>query len=200
MLQAFFASQFKKPEGLFGVFTSNLMVKGNQKNYARLIKDLDLQPHSKLLEIGYGPGIGIRMIAEICSTCTIHGIDFSKLMYRRASKYNKRYIDAGRVLLQHGDFLKVPVANNDYDSIFCLNVVYFWNDLRAPFEKVLSLLKKGGAFHIFMADRAFLLEKKAPDSVFNKHSIEQVVETLKAAGFTKVEHYGEKGHYIKAKK
>ena len=200
MLKAFIASQFKKPAGLFGIFTSNLMVKGNQKNYERLIKDLDLQPYNKLLEIGYGPGIGIGMIAELCSTCIIHGIDFSKLMYKRAGKYNKQYIDTGRVLLQHGDFLKVPIAYNDYDRIFCLNVVYFWNELRAPFEKVSSLLKKGGSFHIFMADRAFLLEKKAPDSVFNKHSIEQVVETLKAAGFTTVEHYGEKGHYIKAKK
>jgi ubiquinone/menaquinone biosynthesis C-methylase UbiE len=200
MLREFFASQFKKPAGLFGVFTSNLMVKGNQKNYERLIKDLDLQPHSKLLEIGYGPGIGIRMIAEICSTCTIHGIDFSKLIYKRASMYNKQYIDAGRVQLQYGDFLKLPITYNDYDSIFCLNVVYFWNELEAPFVKVLSLLKKGGSFHIFMVDRAYLLEKKAPDSVFNKYSIEEVVETLKTAGFIMVEHYGEKGHYIKAKK
>ena len=200
MLKELIASQFRKPEGLFGIFTSNLMVKGNQKNYDRLIKNVDLQPYSKLLEIGYGPGIGIRIIAEICSTCIIHGIDFSKLMYKRASKYNKQYIDAGRVLLQHGDFLKVPVVHDDYNSIFCLNVVYFWNELRAPFEKVFSLLKTGSSFHIFMADRAFLLEKKAPDSVFNKHSIEQVIETLKATGFITVEHYGEKGHYIKAKK
>jgi chemotaxis methyl-accepting protein methylase len=104
------------------------------------------------------------------------------------------------VQLQHGDFLKEPVGHNDFDKIFCLNVVYFWNELRTPFEKVLSLLKKGGAFHIYMADKNTLLEKKTPDSVFNKYSIEQVVEALKAAGFENVEHYAEKGLYIKAKK
>ena len=200
MFRKFIASQFKKPTGLLGIFTSNLMVKNNQKNYDRLIKDLDLQPHDILLEIGYGPGIGIDMIAKICPTCTIHGIDFSNLMYKRATKYNKQYINAGRVQLQHGDFLKVPVGHNDFDKIFCLNVVYFWNELRTPFEKVLSLLKKGGAFHIYMADKNTLLEKKTPDSVFNKYSIEQVVEALKAAGFENVEHYAEKGLYIKAKK
>jgi cyclopropane fatty-acyl-phospholipid synthase-like methyltransferase len=200
MLKKFIASQFKKPTGLFGIFTSNIMVKNNQKNYVKIIKDLDLQPNDKLLEIGYGPGIGIQMIAERCHDCTIHGIDFSKLMYKRASMYNKPFIDNGRVQLQYGDFLKSSILNNNYDKVFCLNVVYFWDELNNPFEKVLSLLKKGGAFHIYMADKNTLIEKKAPDSVFNKYSMEQVKEALKAAGFENVEHHVEKGLYIKAKK
>jgi cyclopropane fatty-acyl-phospholipid synthase-like methyltransferase len=200
MIQKFIASQFKKPKGLFGIFTSNMMVKNNQKNYDKIIKDLDLQANDKLLEIGYGPGIGIQMIAELCPDCIIHGIDFSKLMYKTASKYNKPFIDTGRVHLQYGDFLKSSVLDNNYDKVFCLNVVYFWDELNSPFEKVLSLLKKGGAFHIYMADKNTLIEKKAPDSVFNKYSIEQVKETLKATGFENVEHHVEKGLYIKAKK
>jgi len=196
MLRQFIASQFKKPSILFGIFASNLMVKKNQKNYDKLINDLNIQEHDKLLEIGYGPGIGIKMVANICSGCTIHGIDFSRLMYKRASKYNKPFIDNGRVQLQYGDFLKTAVIDKNYDKVFCLNVIYFWNELKAPFEKVLSLLKKGGAFHIYMADKSAL--KKAPDSVFNKYSIEQVMNALKSAGFESVEHYSEKGLYIKA--
>jgi hypothetical protein len=63
-------------------------------------------------------------------------------MYKRARKYNKAYIDSGWVELQHGDFLNVPVLHNDYGKIFCLNVVYFWNELKGPFEKVFSCLKR----------------------------------------------------------
>ncbi|HEY8782836.1 MAG TPA: class I SAM-dependent methyltransferase [Mucilaginibacter sp.] len=198
MFRNFIASQFKKPTGLFGIFTSNIMIKGNKSKYDKLIKDLGTQPGDKLLEIGYGPGVGINMIAETYPTCTIHGIDFSPLMYKRASRYNKPYIDKGSMLLQQGDFLKTIITGNDYDKIFCLNVVYFWDDLAGPFEKVFSLLKKGGAFHIYMADRNALM--KAPDSVFNKYSIEQIAGALKLAGFTEVEHYADKGYYIKAKK
>ena len=200
MFQKFIASQFKKPTGLVGIWASNLMVKGNKSNYDKLIEDMDLQPHDKLLEIGYGPGTGINTIAQRCPTCIIHGIDFSPLMYKRASKYNKAYIDKGTMLLQHGDFQQMPAADHDYDKIFCLNVVYFWNDLRQPFGKVYSLQKKGGSFHIYMADKNALIKKRAPDSVFNKYSIEEVVEALKSAGFENVEHYSEKGHYIKALK
>src|SRR5579875_2795782 len=158
MLRKFIASQFKKPAGLFGIFSSNLMIKNNQKNYDRLIKDLNIQPHNKILEIGYGPGIGVRMIANLCSTCTIHGIDFSKLMFKKASKYNKQYIDNGKMQLQYGDFLKVPIEDSTYDKVFCLNAVYFWDELNSPFKKVWSILNKEGAFHIYMADKNTLQE------------------------------------------
>jgi len=200
MIPEFIASQFKRPAGLLGIWSSNKMIKNNQKNYDRMIMDLDLQLQDKLLEIGYGPGIGIRMIAERCSTCTIHGIDFSQLMYKRASKHNKQFIDAGRVSLQCGDFLNIPVTHDEYNKIFCLNVVYFWNELKTPFTKVFSLLSKNGAFNMYMTDETTLVKMKAPDSVFSKYSIEQVVEALKVAGFESVEHYVERGHYIKAKK
>ena len=200
MLREFIARQFKKPSVLFGKFASNIMVRNNQKNYDKLITDLDVKLHDKLLEIGYGPGIGIQMLANLCSTCTIHGIDFSKLMYKRATKYNKTFIDSGKVRLYYGDFLKPLVLDNEYDKVFCLNVIYFWDELKSPFEKVLSLLRKGGTFHIYMADQNTLVKMKAPDSVFNKYSIGEVVEVLEAAGFENIVHYSEKGLYIKATK
>jgi cyclopropane fatty-acyl-phospholipid synthase-like methyltransferase len=200
MLREFLASQFKKPSGLLGIWSSNQMIKNNKKNYDRLFMDIDLQPGDKLLEIGYGPGIGIRQIAERCSSCLVHGIDFSHLMYTRASKYNKQFIEAGRVSLQHGDFLQMPITPNIYDKVFCLNVVYFWKELATPFTNVFSCLKKGGSFHLYMADKKTLVDMKTPDSVFSKHSIEQVVEALHTAGFESVNHETERGHYIKAKK
>lgn len=198
MLREFIASQFKKPGILFGIFTSKIMVRHNQKHYDKLIKDLHIQPHDKLLEIGYGPGIGIQMVAKMCSDCKIHGIDFSKLMYKRATKYNKPFIDNGKVQLQYGDFLKTSVIDNNYDKVFCLNVIYFWDELKGPFEKVFSLIRNGGSFHIYMADKSAL--EKAPDSVFNKYSSDQVAEVLKSVGFQTVEHYSDKGLYIKATK
>jgi cyclopropane fatty-acyl-phospholipid synthase-like methyltransferase len=198
MLKKFIASQFKKPTGLFGIFSSNIMIKGNKNKYDKLIKDLDIQAYDKLLEIGYGPGAGINIIAEKCDTCTIHGIDFSRLMYKRAGKYNRSYIDKGKMVLQCGDFLKTSTLDNDYDKIFCLNVVYFWNELKEPFMKTFSILKKGGAFHIFMADKSML--KKIPDSIFNKYSIEDITGALTSSGFIEVESYFDKGYYIKAKK
>lgn len=52
MFRKLIASQFKKPKGLLGIFTSNMMIKGNKKNYDVLLNDLDIRPDDKLLEIG----------------------------------------------------------------------------------------------------------------------------------------------------
>jgi len=199
MIPEFIASQFKKPSGLLGVLVARLMKKSNEKNYNRLITDLAVKPGDKILEIGYGPGIGIKLIAENCTECFIEGIDFSNLMYKKASQFNKNFIADGNVRLHQGDFIEISLPANNYDKIFCLNVVYFWNELSRPFGKIRSLLKDGGAFHMYMADINFLKETKAPDSVFNKYTIEQVEAALKAAGFENVEHYPKNGHYIKAK-
>ena len=200
MIRKIMASQFKKPSGLFGIFSSNVMVKGNINKYDKLIIDLDLQPDDKLLEIGYGPGVGIYKIAQTCTSCTVHGIDFSPLMYKMATKYNKQFIDKGTMQLQNGDFLKTSVLGADYDKIFCINVVYFWNELKEPFEKIFSLLKNGGTFYIYMAGRDALIKMKAPDSVFNKYGIDQIVEALTLSGFTSIKHAFDKGYYINARK
>src|SRR5579862_6682971 len=103
MFPKFIASQFKKPAGLLGNLIGNFMTKSNRNKYDRLINDIRPGANEKLLEIGYGPGIGIQVIARLCESCQIHGIDFSKLMYQRASRYNKSFIEKGKVQLEYGD-------------------------------------------------------------------------------------------------
>ena len=198
MFRNFIAGQFKKPTGLFGNFSSRVMIKGNHQKYETLIRDMAIQPGDKILEIGYGPGIGIQMITRLYESCIVHGIDFSKLMFKKACKLNKPAIDLSRVQLQFGDYLKIPIASDQYDKIFCLNVIYFWDELSKPLQKTQALLKPNGGLYMYMASAHFLNEKNAPDHVFNKYSIEQVVAALSDAGFTRIEHEFNKGYYIKA--
>jgi len=200
MLKRIISSQFKKPAGLMGVFVSNLMIRGNRHNYDVLLKDLNVQAGDKILEIGYGPGIGITLLAEKGKPGIVHGIDFSKLMYKRATERNKKNIDDKKVKLFAGDFLKDNIDGADYDKIFCVNVIYFWADLQKPFFKIRSLLKNDGAFFCYMAHKDFLAKKNPANDIFNKYSIEQITAALKSAGFSKVDFYFDKGYYIKAEK
>jgi len=72
--------QFKKPTGFLGRLVSSLMIKGNRSYYETVLKDLKIHSNDKILEIGYGPGIGINLISKRFETCDIYGIDFSELM------------------------------------------------------------------------------------------------------------------------
>jgi cyclopropane fatty-acyl-phospholipid synthase-like methyltransferase len=193
--------QFKKPTGVLGKIVSNLMIIGNRSAYETVIKDLAIQPNDKILEIGYGPGIGIDLIAKKFESCDIYGIDFSGLMYRRATRRNKQVIKKNRVHLLFGDFVETEISMNCFDKIFCINVVYFWNDLQKPFERVKSLLKDDGMFCFYMAKKDDLNKLKfTKDDIFNKYSIEQILKALKSVEFKEVDYYFKKGYYIKAKK
>ncbi len=200
MIKKIFASQFKKPGGFFGNYYSNLMEKSNRRNYVVIINDLKIQANDKILEIGYGPGIGIRLILENCNSCLIHGIDFSKLMFRKASELNRKSILDKNVKLYLGDFISFLIESNYYDKVFCLNVVYFWDKLHIPFQKVNSVLNNNGVFCFYMAHKDYLIKKKFPDSIFNKYSIEEVMSALYEAGFSKVEYKFDKGYYVEARK
>src|SRR6185295_4606225 len=99
MFTLIISSQIKKPRGLIGILTSNIMIKGNRQHYELLIKDLNIQPDNTILEIGYGPGVGITLITEKHPPGMLHGVDFSRLMYKRASATNQQYIEDGKVRL-----------------------------------------------------------------------------------------------------
>lgn len=193
--------QFKRPSGFWGNIVASLMAKGNSNAYKILINDLQIQPGNKILEIGYGPGAGINAIAKQYASCEIHGIDFSELMYKKATKRNKTFAATGRVNLMFGDFIDAQIPANNFDKIFCLNVVYFWDNLQQPFEKINSLLGSNGAFYFFMASKTDLNRFKfTKNHIFNKYEVEQVVEALKLAGFGEVAYYYKNGYFVKAKK
>ena len=196
----FIGNQFRKPTGFFGKIVSRLMIKGNSPEYDKIIPVLEVNQEDNLLEIGYGHGVGIDRIASKYN-CKISGIDFSELMFREASKRNKKHLDNKKVTLYLGDFLSSEIILNQYDTVFCLNVVYFWDKLDEPFIKIWRVLKEGGLFCMFMAHRDDLTKVKfAKDGIFNKFSIEQVIDHLKLAGFDSISYKFDGGYYITCRK
>jgi ubiquinone/menaquinone biosynthesis C-methylase UbiE len=134
------AKQLRKPSGFFGILVAKMMEFRNRGFYKVVIDKLSLRQGEHILEIGYGPGLGIYQIAGSFPECRISGIDFSELMYHKASKRNKKFIDKGTVHLQHGDVLTLEPGNVKFDKIFCVNVIYFWNDLDLAFGRIFNML------------------------------------------------------------
>lgn len=175
------------------------MALSNRKFYLRIISELDIQKGEKIYEIGYGPGVGINLLARSKPGCLIYGIDFSELMVQRATKRNKEFIDKGIVTLKYGNLLSAEVDRERYDKIFCANVIYFWKDLKPVFEKIYSMLNDGGTYFIFMMPSNYLENQKFPEN-FNKYTIDEVKSALRQAGFQSVEYNLDIGYYIKARK
>ena len=56
----FIGNQFRKPRGFFGKIVSKIMIKGNSHAYDKIIPELNIQQNDRILEIGYGHGIGVK--------------------------------------------------------------------------------------------------------------------------------------------
>ena len=196
----FIGKQFRKPTGFLGKIISRIMIRGNRVAYDKIIPDLAIAPNDKILEIGYGHGLGIGMIASGYH-CTVTGIDFSELMFREASQRNKKHIDQKKVDLYLGDFLTTDMGSNNFDKVFCINVIYFWNKLDEPFSKVHQGLKDGGLFCIYMVHQDYLKKMKfTKDGIFNRYSIDEVVDCLELSGFKDIDCKYDHGYLIKCRK
>lgn len=193
------ARQLEKPTGFFGKIVSKGMDRRNRKFYQRMIAELDIKKGNKVFEIGYGPGLGINLIAKSQPDCLIDGIDFSELMVRMATKRNQEFINKGIVTLKYGNLLTSEVDTEKYDKVFCVNVIYFWKELKPVFEKIYSMLSRGGTFGIFMTSAQELKDLNFPEN-FHKHSVEEVEAALRLSGFLDVEHKLDNGYYIKSRK
>lgn len=192
--------QLRKPSGFYGKLVSRMMNKRNKMAYERIIYELNIKSGEKVFEIGYGPGLGISLIANSIESCSISGIDFSGLMYKEAIKRNKIFVENGKVQLRFGDFLTQESVGEKYDKVFCLNVIYFWSDLNFVFRKIHSLLNNGGILCIFMTHKDELEAASFTNlsKDFNKYSIESVEAELMNAGFQSVEYFMDNGYFIKA--
>lgn len=192
------AEQFRKPKGFWGRIVGLLMKKMNRPFYVEIINKLKITDNDKVLEIGYGHGEALKLIGEMNKKCTIAGIDFSELMYNQALKNNHALVREDRLDLQYGDFNLYNFGNKRYTKVFCVNVIYFWDDLITGFKKVSDILEPVGIYAIYMASADDLMKIQfARTDVFNKYSIEQVKDSLSKAGFRKVEvgnYHGHKEH------
>jgi cyclopropane fatty-acyl-phospholipid synthase-like methyltransferase len=193
-------NQFRKPSGIWGRVVSFLMKKGNRHAYDKLIPQLKVKNGDRILEIGYGHGIGIDML---CSRfdCRVTGIDFSELMFKEARKRNGKHCADGTAILHCGDYLDFTGAGGEFDWVIFINVIYFWRDLADPLGKVYGELRPGGTVCFFMAHRDDLNRLKfTTDDVFNKYTIEQVIEVMQRAGFKEISYNFDKGYIVTARR
>ena len=185
------AGQFRKPRGLLGRYISGAMLERNRQAYDWLFSNSDIGPDDRVLEIGFGPGHGIKRVLDTVSNGNgfVAGLDFSSTMCKKARASIRRHPAREKAQLEFGDAAGQPFADASFDTLFAVNVVYFWKDLSAVFKELRRVLRPGGRAVLYFSDAACLKEMPiADESVFNYYDSEYIVDALRAAGFTDVSH------------
>lgn len=182
----FLADQFRRPTGFLGKFISKKMQERNNDVYKWMISLMNFDKAKNVLEVGYGTGKVLAELAETYKGINFYGIDFSEVMYKIAFINNIHFIENSRIVLEYGDLLEYK-SRAAYDVIYCINVIYFWNDLKSYLLKLHSLLNSGGTIYIYMTDEKFVKQIFGKSTVFNKYSIDYVMQIIDETGFSNKE-------------
>ncbi len=142
------ASQLRKPTGSAGHKVGIMMNKSNELLYNFTLDQMQLQPHETILEIGFGNGKFFDKIFSRSRHLAISGIDYSTAMVEEARKNNSESILDKKLFLQSGNSDHLPFDDNHFDKIFCINVIYFWDDVQKHLQEILRVLKLGGRLYV----------------------------------------------------
>jgi SAM-dependent methyltransferase len=143
-------SQFHRPHGFGGRAAGWVMAHrgSNRRRNVWAVGLLDVQPHDRVLEIGFGPGLAVRELARRATSGLVVGIDHSEVMVRHAQKRNAAAVRAGRVDLRLGTAEHLPPFDAPFDKILAVNSLMFWDDPVSRLVELRDLLRPGGRLAI----------------------------------------------------
>jgi len=168
-----FVRTFGRPQGILGSLGGSIMARMNKRMAQQAIELLNILSSDRVLEIGFGPGVGIEILASIVSSGSVAGIDPSEVMLRQASARNATDIEAGKVELSRGSAESLPYDNSTFNAAMAINSMQLWPDTVAGLQEARRILMPGGRIAL----------------CFTPHSgqvKEDVEEALRSTGFADV--------------
>jgi ubiquinone/menaquinone biosynthesis C-methylase UbiE len=176
-------SHFGRPRGLLGRLAGRIMA-SRGSNLARnqwAVELLEVRPDDRVLEVGFGPGVAVELLAARATEGQVWGLDHSELMVRRATKRNQRDVETGRVKLVAASVLDPPRFEAPFDKALDINGVQFWSDPVQGLVNLRDCLESGGRMVVIHQPREPGATEADADEAGRKFG-----EMMRRAGFEPV--------------
>jgi ubiquinone/menaquinone biosynthesis C-methylase UbiE len=176
--------QLQHPRGLFGRALFTWMTTKTIA-HARWTADLlDVQPDDEVLEVGFGNGANIGLLAQRASKGRVAGAEVSETAIEMASKRNARAISEGRVKLHQAAGGALPFDDGTFNKACTVATVYVIADPSAVFREMHRVLKPNGLAAVtFPVREKFMRFKPAGTEGFHLHELADLEAAFREAGF-----------------
>jgi ubiquinone/menaquinone biosynthesis C-methylase UbiE len=161
---------FGRPEGALGRLGGIIMARMNREMARSVIGLLQIHSNEQVLEVGFGPGVGIALLAKSASSGHVAGVDPSKEMVTQARARNAAAIATGLVDLRQGSVERLPFDNDLFDAVMAINSMQVWPDATAGLREVRRVMRVGGRIALGFTS-------------YSGQSRDGLLSTLSAAGF-----------------
>lgn len=148
-----FGCQLRNPRGAAGSIVGWLMALVNDEPNRLAIDALDPRPGETVLELGFGPGWGLRTIAARTRGGRVYGVDQSAPMLEQAKRMNEVAVSRGRMVLVRGAFSPLPWIDEMFHKVLLVNVAYFFDADGRDISEIYRVLRSGGRLVIYVTSR-----------------------------------------------
>lgn len=175
-------TQFGHPRGVLGWLVGWAMALKNGRRSRYALSLLDPSPGDRILEVGFGPGVDLKRLAQaVGPKGFVGGVDVSAGMVRMAARRNRAFVREGRVILQQAGATDLPYTDGSFGGAYSVNSAQFWPDLPRGLAEIARVLRPGGRAVVAVQP----MQRGASDEDAEKWR-ERLVRGLIEAGFSEV--------------
>jgi cyclopropane fatty-acyl-phospholipid synthase-like methyltransferase len=172
--------QFQNPSGMLGRMAGWIMAhrESNLRRNEWTVSLLEIEPEHQVLELGCGPGVGLRHAAQRATEGHVVGVDHSELMVKAARRHNAEAVRKGQIEVIHGSAQAAADWGRRFDRVFAVNVVQFWDAPQRNLRALREIMAPGGTMAI-----AFQPRNQGATDADALRGAERNRELLAGAGF-----------------
>jgi len=178
----FIARQAACPSGLLGRCLGRIMAAETADANRAAVASLDLRPTDHVLEVGFGHGATVTLLAGATPGGGVAGVDISEEMLLLATRRKREDITRGRVDLKLASAEELPYPDGRFDKALSVHTLYFWSEPARALREIQRVLKSTGRFVLaWRHDREAM--RSFPESVYRFHDADSVQRLLRSVGF-----------------
>jgi SAM-dependent methyltransferase len=180
-----FHRQFGHPSGRLGAWVGRLMALKNVRMNRAAVEVLAPSVRDRVLEIGFGPGRTLALLARRVDGGRVAGIDVSAVMVRQARRRNRSALRAGRLEIVEGSVERLPWPDATFTHVLAVNSFHHWPAPVRSLTEVRRVLAPGGRLVLGMRV-ALATPRRLASPGLTPAEIESTRRLLEEAGFQDV--------------
>lgn len=180
------AEQFRMPSGPLAPAVAASLNRRNHGLIEESITALDVRCGHRTLDVGFGGGLSLVLLAAAVAEGHVAGIDPSPEMVARARRLMAMPLAAGRMTLELGTAEALPLPDGSFDRVLTCQTVYFWADLGCGLAELRRVLFPGGRLAVAMMPRPLQEHFGFGARGYRVLSHDDLMTAMDDAGFTLV--------------